>query len=517
MTILFKDLGLTGELLTALTDLGYEQPTPVQEQAIPVLLAGDDLLAQAQTGTGKTAAFALPILSHIDVKSNKTQALILAPTRELAIQVAEAFQSYAKHLKGFHVAPIYGGQDFRTQLRALSRGSHVVVGTPGRVMDHLRRGTLKLDALKTIVLDEGDEMLNMGFVADIEWILDQIPGKHQVALFSATLPQSIQNVANKYMKSPKKIQIRNKEGHVDAITQYFICVSREQKLEALTRYLEVEDTEGVIIFSRTKTFSAELAEKLQARGYTAAALNGDMNQNAREKVVGKIKSGALDIVVATDVAARGLDVDRITHVINFDAPYDTESYVHRIGRTGRAGRKGTALLFITPREFGLLRDIERATNKTIQKIEPPSIEVMQEKRSKQLSEKITGIIEKSKHLAMHKQTIDKIIAETNADIKDIAAALLHLSQQNAPLPTEEIRSGDRGSDRDSRPPRRDFKRREFGDRNKKKWDPKGPRKSNDRGERAERGPRPERSGDRERSGFQSRTRPSRNRSSGENA
>lgn len=479
MTMLFKELGLRPELLSALAELGYEEPTPVQEQTIPILLKGEDLLAQAQTGTGKTAAFALPILSHIDIKSHKPQALVLTPTRELAIQVAEAFQSYAKHIAGFHVTPIYGGQDFRTQLRALGRGSHVIVGTPGRVMDHLRRGTLKLESLKNIVLDEGDEMLNMGFIGDIEWILEQIPSKHQIALFSATLPQSIQNVANRYMKNPKKIQIKNKEGHVDAITQYFMCVSREQKLEALTRYLEVEDTEAVMIFSRTKTFSQELAEKLQARGYMAAALNGDMNQNAREKVIGKIKSGALDIVVATDVAARGIDVDRITHVINFDAPYDTESYVHRIGRTGRAGRKGSALIFITPREFGLLRDIERATNKKIKKIEPPSIELMHEKRSKQLAAKITGIIEKSKQLNIHQEMIEKLIEQTGADVKNIAAALLHLSQQNSPLPAEEIKSGNAEFQ-----PRRD---KNF--RNKKKWSPKGPKKFNDRNDRNESGNR----------------------------
>lgn len=363
-TSTFKQLDLPQPILSALTELGYESPTPIQAQSIPVLLSGGDLLAQAQTGTGKTAAFALPILSHLDVSLNAPQALVIAPTRELAIQVAEAFQSYAKHLKGFHVLPIYGGQDFRGQLRALKRGVQVVVGTPGRVMDHLRRGTLSLEALTTVVLDEADEMLKMGFIEDIEWILEQIPQAHQTALFSATMPEYIKKISQRYLKDAKHLQIKPTRNAIEKIEQFYLRVKREQKLEVLTRVLEIEAVDASIIFVRTKNCSAELAEKLQARGYAAAALNGDMNQSLREKVINQLKRGALDMVVATDVAARGIDVQRITHVINYDIPHDTEAYIHRIGRTGRAGRTGKAVLFVTPREYRLLKDIERAIQKT---------------------------------------------------------------------------------------------------------------------------------------------------------
>lgn len=436
----FNKLGLTPNLLSTLKELGYEQPTPIQEQSIPFLLKGDDLLAQAQTGTGKTAAFALPILSHIDIKLKQPQALIIAPTRELAIQVAEAFQSYAKNLKGFHVAPIYGGQAYDIQLRALKRGAHVIVGTPGRVMDHLRRGTLKMDAIKTLVLDEADEMLRMGFVDDVEWILEQIPHAHQTALFSATMPASIQSIAKRYLKDAQKIRIKPTKNTVAAIEQFYTRASRNQKLDVLTRFLEVEKIEAAIIFTRTKNNSAEVAERLQARGYAAAALNGDMSQSLREKVIGRMKKNTLDIIVATDVAARGIDIDRITHVINYDIPHDVEAYIHRIGRTGRAGRKGTALLFVAPREDRLLKDIERAIHTTITEVEPPSQEEMNEIRSKQLAEKVMGVVTKSKKLKSHFQMVDMVMEETRCSPREVAAALSYLIQQKNPtneIPTAE--------------------------------------------------------------------------------
>jgi len=396
------------------------------------------LLAQALTGTGKTAAFALPVLSNIDLSLKAPQALVIAPTRELAIQVAEAFQSYARHMKGFQVTPIYGGQDFTTQLRALKRGAHVIVGTPGRMMDHLKRGTLSTNAIKTVVLDEADEMLKMGFIDDIEWILKQIPHQHQTALFSATMPTPIQKIAKNYLKDAQKVHIKSKTGTVDAIEQSYMRVSRNQKLDVLTRYLDVEEIKAVLIFTRTKNLSGELAEKLQARGYTAAALNGDMNQSLREKVIGQIKCGSLDIIVATDVAARGIDVERISHVINYDIPYDTESYIHRIGRTGRAGRKGKALLFVAPRENRLLSDIERAIRQTIKEIEPPTLQEMKERRSKQLTDKVLNIIEKSEKLGPFQELVEKIMEEGDCDAKDIAVALAYLNQQAQPMPTKEI-------------------------------------------------------------------------------
>lgn len=436
--LLFEQLGLSPDLLSALTELGYETPTPIQEQSIPVLLGGEDILAQAQTGTGKTAAFALPILSNLNLNLKQPQALVIAPTRELAIQVAEAFQSYAKHMEGFQVTPIYGGQEYRTQLRALQRGAHVIVGTPGRVMDHLRRGSLKLDALTNVVLDEADEMLKMGFIDDIEWILEQMPKTRQTALFSATLPASIQKIAQRYLNKAQKIQIKAQKNTVDTIEQFYTLVSRNQKLDVLTRFLEVEDIQAAIIFSRTKTFAAELAEKLQARGYAAAALHGDMNQSMREKVISRIKTGALDIVVATDVAARGLDVERITHVLNYDIPHDTESYIHRIGRTGRAGRKGKALLFVSPRETRLLKDIEHAVGKPIELLKPPSLKQMSEKRSQQLATKVVGIINKSKKMPAYREMIDSIMTSNECEAKDVAAALAYLIQQANPLPEYEL-------------------------------------------------------------------------------
>lgn len=426
----FSQFALNKNILSAIADLGYESATPIQEQGIPVLLSGKDLLAQAQTGTGKTATFALPILSNIDLSIKAPQALIIAPTRELAIQVAEAFQSYAKYLKGFSVAPIYGGQDFGTQLRLIKRGSHVIVGTPGRLMDHLRRGTLPVDSIKAVVLDEADEMLKMGFVEDVEWILSQLTGPHQTALFSATVPASIQKISHRYLKDAVKIHIKAQTNTVDTISQSYITVTnRNQKLEVLTRLLEAEENQGVIIFTRTKTESAELAERLLARGYRAAALNGDMSQASREKTIARLKNSTLDIVVATDVAARGIDVERITHVINYDIPYDVDSYIHRIGRTGRAGREGRAILFVTPREQRLLRDIEHHIKKSIKRMEPPSLKEIQEKQASQLGEKIVKVVREQRSQLKHYYELIDSLSDAHLSEKEIAAALMYLAGQ----------------------------------------------------------------------------------------
>ncbi len=436
--VTFKDLDLPEPILNTLNDLGYESPTPIQAHSIPVLLKGDDVLAQAQTGTGKTAAFALPILSQLDLKLKQPQALVIAPTRELAIQVAEAFQSYAKRLNGFNVCPIYGGQDYSIQLKALKRGAQVVVGTPGRMMDHMRRGTIDTATLKMVVLDEADEMLKMGFIDDIEWILEQIPNEHQTALFSATMPVSIQKIAKRYLKNAEKIQIKATTESVAKIEQSYMRVSSPQKMEALTRYLESETIEAAIIFSRTKTMSQEVADKLLARGYAASALNGDMKQSQREKVIGRIKKGTLDIIVATDVAARGIDVERVTHVINYDIPTDTESYVHRIGRTGRAGRSGKALLFVSPRETRLLKDIERAINKKIKQVEPPTIKELSDRRNIELVTKVTNIIAKSKNLKPFQELVSTIQEQESIELADIAAAFAYLLAQETTTPLTEL-------------------------------------------------------------------------------
>src|SRR5690606_26649784 len=349
-SIKFTDLALPEPLLRALADVGYESPSPIQAATIPPLLEGRDMIGQAQTGTGKTAAFALPILAQIDPNARKPQALVLAPTRELAIQVAEAFQKYATHLPGFHVLPIYGGQSYYPQLQALKRGVQVVVGTPGRVIDHLDRGSLDLSELRCLVLDEADEMLRMGFIDDVESVLKKTPETRQVALFSATMPQQIRRIAQTYLKEPVEVAIKNKTSTSANIRQRYWAVSGVQKLDALTRILEAEPFDAMIVSARTKLGTDELAGKLAARGISAAAINGDVQQAQREKTIQNLKDGRIDVLVATDVAARGLDVDRISHVLNYDIPYDTESYVHRIGRTGRAGRKGEAILFVAPRE-----------------------------------------------------------------------------------------------------------------------------------------------------------------------
>ncbi len=428
----FAQLALAAPILRALDDIGYESPSPIQAESIPHLLEGRDLLGQAQTGTGKTAAFALPLLNNIDLSQKNPQLLVLAPTRELAIQVAEAFQSYARHLKGFHVLPIYGGQSMDTQLRQLKRGAHVIVGTPGRVMDHLRRKTMSLAGLKSLVLDEADEMLKMGFIDDVEWILEQTPDTRQIALFSATMPDVIRKVANRYLKNPKMVKIKSESTTVDTIDQKYWQVSGLHKLDALTRILEVEELDAAIIFVRTKNSTAELAQKLEARGYSCAALSGDITQALRERTVNQLKKGVIDIIVATDVAARGLDVPRISHVINYDIPYDTEAYVHRIGRTGRAGRKGTAILFVAPRETRMLRAIERATNKKIERMQLPSIEAVSSKRVTEFKQQILDTIE-SEDLTFFNEVLMQIETEQNISPNDVAAALTYLLQKERPL------------------------------------------------------------------------------------
>lgn len=428
----FSSLELAEPLLRALEEVGYEKPTPIQAQTIPLLLEGRDVLGQAQTGTGKTAAFALPVLSNIVLSKAEPQALVLTPTRELAIQVAEAFHRYAEYLKGFHVVPIYGGQDYGTQLRMLKRGVHVVVGTPGRVMDHMRRGSLSLDALQCLVLDEADEMLRMGFIDDVEWILDQTPESRQVALFSATMPAPIRRIAQKHLKSPAEVIIQNKTTTVETIRQRYWIVGGSHKLDVLTRILEFEPFDGILIFVRTKTMTLELAEKLQARGYAASALNGDMAQNQRERTVDQLKDGTLSIVIATDVAARGLDVDRISHVINYDIPSDTESYVHRIGRTGRAGRSGEAILFVSPREKNMLYAIEKATRKRIELMELPSTEIINDKRIAKFKQRITDTIA-AEDLEFYTRLIEQYCREHDISELEAAAALASMFQGETPL------------------------------------------------------------------------------------
>jgi ATP-dependent RNA helicase DeaD len=436
----FTDLGLPVALLKALDDVGYETPSPIQAQTIPPLLEGKDVLGQAQTGTGKTAAFALPVLARIDLHKRAPQALVLTPTRELAIQVAEAFQKYAAHLRDFHVLPIYGGQHYGPQLHALRRGPHVIVGTPGRVIDHMDRGTLKLDALNCLVLDEADEMLRMGFIEDVEKVLKKTPPTRQVALFSATMPAAIRRIAQTYLKSPVEITIRSKTSTVANTRQRFwMAGGGVSKLDALTRILEAEPFDGMIVFVRTKQETTELAGKLEARGFGAAPLSGDVDQKTRERTVHRLKSGDLDIIVATDVAARGLDVERISHVINYDVPTDTESYVHRIGRTGRAGRSGEAILFVTPRERHMLRIIERATRQSIAAMELPSVAAVNEQRLAKLKDRIDEILgntELATALGPFRNLIEQYQQSQQVGALDIAAALAYMAQGETPLMNE---------------------------------------------------------------------------------
>ncbi|WP_293644483.1 DEAD/DEAH box helicase [Thiolapillus sp.] len=428
----FEELGLPPVLLKALTDIGYETPSPIQARCTPLLLEGRDILGQAQTGTGKTGAFALPLLAQIDLKQKNPQVLVLTPTRELAIQVAEAFQTYAHHMKGFHVLPIYGGQAMSQQLRLLKRGVHVVVGTPGRVMDHLRRKTLQLDGLKTLVLDEADEMLRMGFIDDVEWILEQVPAQRQTALFSATMPDVIRKVAHKHLNNPAEVRIKSKTSTATTIHQRYWLVSGLHKLDALTRLMEVENFDAMLIFVRTRIATVELADKLSARGYAAEALNGDIPQNQREKTVERLKKGKLDILIATDVAARGLDVERISHVLNYDIPYDTESYVHRIGRTGRAGRKGEAILFVAPKERRLLRAIEKATSQPIEQMHMPSTSDINDKRVARFKQRIIDTLA-AEDTSLYQEILEDVRQENDLDPMEIASALAALAQGSDPL------------------------------------------------------------------------------------
>jgi ATP-dependent RNA helicase DeaD len=428
----FSDLGLSSAVLEALVEVGYESPSPIQAATIPVLLAGHDMLGQAQTGTGKTAAFALPLLSRIKVRRGPPQGIVLVPTRELAIQVAEAFQRYASKIKDFHVLPIYGGQSYTPQLMSLKRGAHVVVGTPGRVMDHIKRGTLDLGGVTCLVLDEADEMLQMGFVDDIEWILEQTPPTRQVALFSATLPAPIRRIAQKHLREPVEVTIASRTATAANIRQRYWIVSGVHKLDALTRILEAEPFDGMLIFTRTKQSTVELAERLEARGFAVAALNGDMQQKDRERTVARLKGGQLDILVATDVAARGLDVERISHVVNYDVPYDTESYVHRIGRTGRAGRKGEAILFITPRERNMLRYIERATRSPLEPMDLPTVADVNEQRVARFRQRITEAIAAGQ-AEPFRSLIEEFEREHDVPAIEIAAALASLLQGGSPL------------------------------------------------------------------------------------
>ncbi len=428
----FAALGLSPNILRALADVGYESPSPIQAATIPPLMEGRDVLGQAQTGTGKTAAFALPILSRIELKPGKPQALVLAPTRELAIQVAEAFQKYATHLPGLQVLPIYGGQSYGPQLQALRRGVQVVVGTPGRVIDHLDKGTLDLSELKYLVLDEADEMLRMGFIDDVQKVLEATPPTRQVALFSATMPTVIRKIAQKHLKDPVEVTIKSSTTTAANIRQRYWWVSGLHKLDALTRILEAEPFDAMIIFARTKQATEELAEKLQARGLAAAAINGDIAQPQRERVIQQLKDGKLDILVATDVAARGLDVERITHVMNYDIPYDTESYVHRIGRTGRAGRNGEAILFVTPREKGMLRAIERATRQPIEEMKLPTVEAVNDVRIGRFKQRISDTLAQGE-LEFFQQLIEQYEQEHNVPAIEIAAALARIAQGDQPL------------------------------------------------------------------------------------
>ncbi len=465
--VAFRDLGLPDAMLSVLADIGYETPSPIQAQTIPLLLEGRDVLGQAQTGTGKTAAFALPILARLDMASRATQVLVLAPTRELAIQVAEAFQTYAAFIPRFQVLPIYGGASYSTQLRQLKQGAQVVVGTPGRVMDHMRRGTLDLSQLQCLVLDEADEMLRMGFIDDVEWILEQTPDERQIALFSATMPREIRRIAQQHLNEPSEITIALKTTTASTIRQRYWPVSGMHKLDALTRMLEAEDFDGMIIFVRTKTATVELADKLRARGYNTAALNGDIVQSQREHVIAQIKNGAIDIVVATDVAARGIDVERVSHVINYDIPTDTEAYVHRIGRTGRAGRSGDAILFVAPREKRLLFAIEKATRQAIELMELPSTKLINDKRIAKFKQGISDILENNAvangDLDLYRELIAQYQHETGVELDIVAAALAAIAQGGTSLLLNEKESPRTQALTDERPPRKHRERDDYDD------------------------------------------------------
>jgi ATP-dependent RNA helicase DeaD len=457
----FAELGLGDAMLKGLADVGYESPSRIQAATIPPLLAGDDVVGLAQTGTGKTAAFALPILDRLDLRQKTPQALVLAPTRELALQVCEAFERYAAHLRGVHVLPVYGGQGYGVQLSALRRGVHVVVGTPGRIMDHLEKGTLDLSELRFLVLDEADEMLNMGFADDVETILADTPEAKQVALFSATMPAPIRRLSKKYLSDPVEITVKDKTTTSANTTQRYLIVSYPQKVDALTRILEVENFEGMIVFVRTKNETETLAEKLRARGFSAQAINGDVAQVQRERTVNQLRAGKLDILVATDVAARGLDVERISHVVNYDIPTDTESYVHRIGRTGRAGRSGDAISFVTPRERYLLKHIEKATRQPLTQMQLPSVEDVNVTRLARFDDQITAALSQTGRIERFRDIVAHYVREHDVPEADVAAALAVVAQGDTPLllePDPEPRRArpERGQrpEREDRGPRR---------------------------------------------------------------
>ncbi|MCB4208336.1 DEAD/DEAH box helicase [Arthrobacter sp. UM1] len=440
--VLFTDLDLDAHVLAALKDVGYEKPSPIQAATIPTLLEGRDVVGLAQTGTGKTAAFALPVLSklaelaEVNGRDSATRVLVLAPTRELALQVAEAFTSYAKHMDSFSVLPVYGGSAYGPQLAGLRRGAQVVVGTPGRVIDHLEKGSLDLSQLSYLVLDEADEMLRMGFADDVERILADTPADKQVALFSATMPRQIRKIAQQYLNDPAEITVKSETRTAANIRQRYVQVMGPRKLDAMTRILETEESEGIIAFVRTKMATEDLADKLKARGYQAAAINGDIPQQQRERTVEALREGKIDILVATDVAARGLDVERISHVFNYDIPHDTESYVHRIGRTGRAGRSGDAILFMTPREKYLLRSIERATKSTVEQMELPSVEHVNSRRLARFADQITTTLA-TEDLDVFRELVAEYDKENEATPLEVAAALAFMAQGGRPLLLEE--------------------------------------------------------------------------------
>ena len=473
----FADLGLKAPILEALNDLGYEKPSPIQAECIPHLLGGRDVLGMAQTGSGKTAAFSLPLLNNLDSDLKAPQILVLAPTRELAVQVAEAMTDFSKHMHGVNVVALYGGQRYDVQLRALRQGPQIVVGTPGRLLDHLKRGTLNLSNLSGLVLDEADEMLRMGFIEDVETIMAQIPADHQTALFSATMPEAIRRITRRFMNEPQEVRIQSSVTTRPDISQSYWTVYGMRKNEALVRFLEAEDFDAAIIFVRTKNATLEVAEALERSGYNSAALNGDMNQALREQTLERLKDGRLDILIATDVAARGLDVERISLVVNYDIPMDSESYVHRIGRTGRAGRAGRALLFVENRERRLLRNIERTMKLTIPEVELPNAELLGKRRLEKFAAKVQQQLESS-DLDQYRALLAKIQPSAEGeelDVETLAAALLKMAQGERPLilpPDAPMRPKREFRDRDDR-----FERR--GDRN----------------DRGPRGDRPERSGE----------------------
>lgn len=493
----FDSFDLNSSILRALKAMGHSIPSAIQAEALPALLAGQDVLGQAATGTGKTAAFALPALSLVDTKKAKPQILVLTPTRELAIQVAEAFENYGKYINGLKVLPIYGGQGYGHQLKTLAKGAHVIIGTPGRVMDHLRRKTLILDQLEMLVLDEADEMLRMGFVDDVDWILEHTPKDRQTALFSATMPKEVLKIARSNMNSPTEIKIKADIKTPTKIRQKYWHVNGLHKLDALTRILETTAFDAMIVFARTKSATTELANNLKDRGYNAVPLNGDVVQRQREKIILDIKSGKIDIIIATDVAARGIDVNRITHVINFDMPSDVESYIHRIGRTGRAGREGDAISFMSSRERYMLRAIEKITNQKLIEIQIPKIREVNVQRVNKFKDKITSGLDNKKNIEFYKDILDQYRKDTNLDYHTIAASLANMLQGQEPLLIEETKAPksdhNKGRERGERRDRRkkndysrdnvkrvEFRKKSSADKSKHKSKSKAKAKTNKR-------------------------------------